>query len=206
MGKVDHADHIALIRTGVFPVGSRRPEDAVTAAPPVWADIGAGTGAFTLALADLLGPGAQIFAVDRDARALRTATESVTERFPDTTIRPVVGDLTGLLALPPLDGLVAANSLHFIGRDRQVATITSLASHLRPDGLFVVVEYDTDHGNPWVPFPFSVASWKRLAIDAGLDEPVEIGRVPSRFLGAIYAAVSRRPSASTSRSRSDGST
>jgi hypothetical protein len=108
--------------------------------------------------------------------------------------------------LPSLDGLVAANSLHFIERGRQVAAIRNLASHLRPGGPFVVVEYDADHGNPWVPFPFSAESWARMAIDAGLDEPVEIGRVPSRFLGAIYAAVSRRPSASTSRSMSASST
>ena len=67
------------------------------------------------------------------------------------------------------------------------------ASSLRPGGTFIVVEYDADRGNPWVPHPFGVASWERLAADAGLVDTVEIGRVPSRFLGAIYAAVSRRP-------------
>ena len=91
-----------------------------------------------------------------------------------------------------LDGLVAANSLHYVPRDRQVAVIRALTTHLRPGGKFVVVEYDADRGNPWVPHPFSYPSWERLARSAGLTETRRIGRVPSRFLDAIYSAESRR--------------
>jgi SAM-dependent methyltransferase len=140
-----------------------------------------------------LGPGGRIVAVDRDGRALRANEEAVRARFPATTLTALVADLTGPLALPALDGLVAANSLHFLPRDRQVAVIASLAAHLRPGGSFVVVEYDADHGNPWVPHPFAYPSWERLAAAAGLVETRRIGRLPSRFLGAIYAAESRRP-------------
>ena len=56
----------------------------------------------------------------------------------------------------------------------------------------MIVEYDADRGNPWVPHPFSADSWERLATAAGLVETERIGLVPSRFLGAIYSAVSRR--------------
>jgi SAM-dependent methyltransferase len=184
---MDHGDHVALIREGVRDRGG------------TWADIGAGGGAFTLALADLLGPGARIVAVDRDGGALRANVQAVAARFPDVGLTPLVADLEGPLDLPPLDGLVAANSLHYVPRDRQVAAIRSLAAHLRPGAPFIVVEYDADRGNPWVPHPFSSRAWEGLAAAAGLDGTREIGRVPSRFLGAIYAAVSRRPSASTSR-------
>jgi SAM-dependent methyltransferase len=187
---MDHRDHIALIEGGVEDRGG------------TWADIGAGEGAFTLALADLLGPGAQIVAVDRDAGALRANAAAVTARFPGTRLTTLVADLESPLDLPPLDGLVAANSLHYVPRDRQVPAIRSLAAHLRPGAPFIVVEYDVDRGNPWVPHPFSSRAWERLAAAAGLKGATEIGRVPSRFLGAIYAAVSRRPSASTSRSMS----
>jgi SAM-dependent methyltransferase len=187
---MDHADHVALLRP------------AVTAAGGTWADIGAGSGAFTLALADLLGPGARIVAVDRDADALRANVEAVRDRFPATGLTTLVADLQGPLDLPPLDGLVAANSLHYVPRDRQVATIRSLAQHLRPGAPFVVVEYDADRGNPWVPHPFSSRAWADLAATAGLEETALVGRVPSRFLGAIYSALSRRPSATTSRSMS----
>jgi hypothetical protein len=55
------------------------------------------------------------------------------------------------------------------------------------------VEYDADRGNPWVPHPFSAAGWERLAAAAGLIGTRRLARVPSRFLGAIYSAVSYRP-------------
>jgi SAM-dependent methyltransferase len=177
---VDHADHVGLIRAAVEPGGT-------------WADIGAGQGAFTLALADLLGPGGRIVAVDRDGRALRANEAAVRGRFSGVQFASVTADLTSRLDLPEMDGLVAANSLHYVPRDRQVAVIQALAVHLRPGGRFVVVEYDADRGNPWVPHPFSYPSWERLAESAGLTDTRRIGRVPSRFLDAIYAAESRRP-------------
>lgn len=181
---MDHADHVGLIRAAIEPGGT-------------WADIGAGEGAFTLALAELLGPGGRIVAVDRDGRALRANETTVRSRFPDVGFETLIADVTGPLDLPELDGLVAANSLHYVPRDRQVAVIRALASHLRPGGRFVVVEYDADRGNPWVPHPFSYPSWERLAASAGLTGTRRMGRVPSRFLEAIYASDSRCPSRRT---------
>jgi SAM-dependent methyltransferase len=177
---VDHADHVGLLRAAVAPGGT-------------WADIGAGNGAFTLALADLLGPGGRIVAVDRDGGALRENSSVLATRFPAVALETVLGDMTGPLALPELDGLVAANSLHFVSRDRQVTVVRGLAAHLRPGGAFVVVEYDADHGNPWVPHPFNHESWMHIAEAAGLTRARLLGRVPSRFLGAIYSSVSTRP-------------
>jgi SAM-dependent methyltransferase len=183
---VDHADHVGLIRAAVEPGGT-------------WADIGAGQGAFTLALADLLGPGGRVVAVDRDARVLRANADAVHARFPALDYATLTADLTAPLDLPELDGLVAANSLHYVSPDRQVAVIRALSAHLCPGGRFVVVEYDADRGNPWVPHPFSYPSWERLAEAAGLADTRRIGRVPSRFLDAIYAAESRRPGADAAR-------
>jgi SAM-dependent methyltransferase len=178
---VDHSDHVGLLRP------------AVAARGGTWADIGAGHGAFTLALADLLGPDATIIAIDRDGGALRDNARAVAARFPGVILATVVADLTADLDLPVLDGLVAANSLHFVARDRQVAVIARLARHIRPGSPFVVVEYDADHGNPWVPHPFSAAAWPSLATRAGLVAPREVARVPSRFLGAIHASVAFAP-------------
>lgn len=177
---MDHADHVSLLRGAVEPGGT-------------WADVGAGTGAFTLALADLLGGGGRIVAVDRDAAALRDNAEVLRARFPGVTIEILAADFTRPLDLPPLDGIVAANSLHFVPRDRQGAVIAGLTPRLRPGGSFVVVEYDADDGNPWVPNPFRYATWERFATAAGLSEVRQLGRVPSRFLGGIYSATARRP-------------
>lgn len=177
---MNHSDHVALLEQAVAPSG-------------IWADIGAGEGAFTLAIADLLGPGSQIVVVDRDAGALRQAAAAVAKRNPEVRIALVVADFTRALDLPTLDGLVAANSLHFVPRGRQPAVIEALAGHLRPGGRFVVVEYDADRGNRWVPHPFRAATWPELATAAGLVDPRPLHRVPSRFLGAIYSAVATRP-------------
>ncbi len=184
---VDHSDHVALLRPAVPPGG-------------VWADIGAGAGAFTLALADLLGSGGRIIAVDRDPRALDANRGAVGARFPSVGVSTVVADFEAHLDLPLLDGVVAANSLHFVPRDRQADVVQRLAAHLRPGGRFVVVEYDVDRGNPWVPHPFSYPAWERLAEAAGLTATRRLGRVRSRFLDAIYAAESRAASADASRS------
>lgn len=178
---MDHSDHVALLRGGL---------DGV-AAGERWADIGAGGGAFTLALAELLGPGATVTAVDRDAAALRSTAQAMAARFPTVGFERLVADFAQPLELARLDGIVAANSLHFVPRDRQAETVRRLASLLRPNGRFLVVEYDADRGNPWVPHPFSFESWRRLAEEAGLRETTELGHVPSRFLGAIYSAGSR---------------
>jgi SAM-dependent methyltransferase len=180
---VDHHDHVALLRPGI-----PAPQPGST-----WADIGAGRGAFTLALADLLGPGATILAVDRDATAVAGAVDAVRRRFDGVAIEAIVSDFRSALEIPLLDGLVMANSLHFVSRAEQPAIVRSLAGHLRPGGMFLLVEYDADRGNPWVPYPLSSRTWHGIAVAAGLEETSLAGRVPSRFLGAIYSAVSRRP-------------
>jgi ubiquinone/menaquinone biosynthesis C-methylase UbiE len=176
---VDHDDHVALIRAGVEGAGPR------------WLELGAGEGAFTLALADVLGPDAEILAIDRDAGALRRLTTEMDRRFPAVALATVVRDFREPLPDGPFDGVLAANSLHFLAEPAPV--IERARAAVRPGGRFVLVEYDADRGNPWVPHPFSFGTWQALAPRAGLTAPRLVGRVPSRFLGAIYAAVSEVP-------------
>ncbi len=178
---MNHADHVALIRAGVEGVGPR------------WLELGAGEGAFTLALADVLGPGGAIVALDRDSRPLESGRERVAAAFPATTLRVEVGDFTRTIPPGPFDGVLAVNSLHFV-RDRQ-SVLAAIRAVLREDGRLVVVEYDTDDGNPWVPHPFSFTRWRLEAAAAGFVDVRRIHRVPSRFLGAIYGAVALNPGA-----------
>ena len=176
---MDHDDHVRLIREGVVGAGA------------TWAELGSGSGAFTLALADVLGPACVIHSVDRDSGALRAQADAVRRRFPATILRQHAADFTRPLDLPELDGVVMANSLHFVRDKRPVLEL--IRTYLRPDGHLVLVEYDTDEGNPWVPHPLSLSTWQSLAEAAGFVGTRELGRVPSRFLGAIYSAVSRVP-------------
>ena len=170
---MNHADLVALL------------QDAITERGGRWADLGAGEGAFTLALADLLGPGAHITAVDRDASALRNLAR---DRFPGVKIETKVGDFTRPLELANLDGIVMANSLHFVRNKAPV--LEAVRSMLRPGGRLIVVEYGTDRGNPWVPHPFTYERWERMAAQAGFERTRLLRTIPSRHLGSLYSAVS----------------
>lgn len=175
---MDHQDIVDLVRDGV--------------APGVWADLGSGAGAFTLALADLLGPGARIVSVDRDGGALRRQRQAMETRFPEAAVEYRQADFTRPLdGLPELDGIVMANSLHFVRRKEPV--LAAVRGWLRPGGRLVLVEYDADRGNPWVPHPLSYATWERVAGESGFTGTRLLARRPSRHLGAMYSALSIRP-------------
>jgi SAM-dependent methyltransferase len=173
---MNHTDHVNLLRGGVTEQGG------------VWADFGAGTGAFTLALAELIGPGGEIYAIDRNARALQTQAEAMRRQFPRIKAHQQVADFTLPLDLPPLDGIVVANALHFQRDPADVVRL--LRSYLRPDGRFLIVEYNIERGNYAVPYPISYPRWVELAGQAGFARTALLATRPSRFLREIYAAVS----------------
>ena len=173
---MNHADHVRLIAPGVPANAGGR-----------WADFGAGTGAFTLALRDVAGPEAEIIAIDRDASDLRELRRAMERAFPGTLLHTNAADFTRPLDLPPLDGILAANSLHYV-RD-QVALLRRWPNSLAPGGRLIVVEYDTDRGNHWVPHALSFATFTDIAQEAGFAAPQRIGTQPSRFLGSFFAAL-----------------
>ena len=176
---MDHADHVRLVRKGVDAAGVS-----------VWGDLGAGAGAFTLALADLLPPGSTIHAVDKDRGAL-AENERAYARFARgrqlPALRTHVGDFTADLELPPLDGTVMANSLHFVKEKAPV--LARVRGLLKPGAPLLLVEYDTDQGNRWVPYPLAFESWRRVAVANGFSEPRKLAIHPSRFLRGIYSAL-----------------
>src|SRR5687768_491110 len=99
---MDHADHVALLRDGLDDAGPR------------WLELGAGSGAFTLALLDVIGEGVDVVAIDRDAGALRTLRQAADRRFPAAMLTAIVADFTQPLPIDPasFDGVLMANSLH----------------------------------------------------------------------------------------------
>lgn len=178
---MDHKDHVELLRAGVPASGG------------VWADLGAGAGAFTLALADLLGSSGTIYAVDNDGRVLNEQAKPMRDRFPNITVHYLRADFTNPLELPPLDGIVMANSLHFIRHKDPV--LKRVYDYLKPDGRVLMVEYDADSGNPWVPYPFSYRTWEKMSAAAGFRNTRQIGLHSSRHLNGIYSALSFKPAA-----------
>ena len=178
---MDHADHVRLLRKGVHapagPIGS-------------WADLGAGEGAFTLALGDLLDPSSTIYAVDREESALEVLATRYARlarrRGAAPRLETRVADFTKAIGLADLDGIVMANSLHFV-RDK-APVLAHVRAMLKSGAPLLLVEYDADRGNPWVPYPLSFETWRALAPANGFAEPRVLDSEPSRFLGRIYSA------------------
>jgi len=61
---------------------------------------------------------------------------------------------------------------------------------LRPSGRLLLVEYDTDKGNQWVPYPLKFETWRALADQSGFSGTRKLASVGSRFLDRIYSAES----------------
>jgi ubiquinone/menaquinone biosynthesis C-methylase UbiE len=173
---MDHQNHVHLLRNGIPRPGG------------TWADFGSGRGAFTLALAELVGPAGKIYSMDKDEGSLRQGERALQAQFPDITIQYLRADFTKPLDLPPLDGLIIANALHFLPQKDK--TVRLLRSYLRPAGRFILVEYNTDRGNHWVPQPMTNGTRAALAQRCGFQHTELLATVPSSFLGEFFSAVS----------------
>lgn len=172
---MNHIDHVQLISEGIVKRGG------------VWADMGSGEGAFTLALRDVLGEDAEIYSIDKNSDSLKKQEKFFVEMFPKSKVRFIEADFQEELPLPKLDGIIAANSVHFI-RDK-IAVLKQLKKYLKPNGRLIIVEYNVDTGNVWVPYPFSFNTFVNLAQQAGFEKITQLDAIPSSFLQEIYSAV-----------------
>ncbi|MDJ1496538.1 methyltransferase domain-containing protein [Cytophagaceae bacterium DM2B3-1] len=145
--------------------------------PQIWADLGCGTGLFTKALTHLLPPQSTIYAIDKDI----TVLDSIPETYQDILIKKLSGDFTQSFSLPSLlDGLVMANSLHYVA-DHLSFLHTIQSSLLQPSHKLLLVEYDTDKANPWVPYPVSFQFLQKLATKAGYTTIEKLGTRASLY-------------------------
>jgi trans-aconitate methyltransferase len=155
-----------------------------TTARETWADLGCGDGTFTLALATSLKRASVIHAMDRDASVLRR----IPNEYAGTTIVTHKGDFTK----PPwpfgrVDGILLANSLHYVRN--QHTFIRTCEQEMNHPRRFLIVEYDTDRANTWVPYPISLRRLEHLFGDAGYSS-IRLGTRPSIYQRApIYAAL-----------------
>ena len=150
--------------------------------PMHWADLGCGDGTFTFALAQFLPPGSTIEAIDLRTTIKRQTTAN------GVTILPRKADFVkDELGLADLDGILMANSLHYV-RDQP-----ALLKRLRPTSAFLLIEYDTDRATPvWVPYPVSFASASKLLPAAGWTSIARLGTRPSAFgRSNLYAVLAK---------------
>lgn len=178
---MNHNDHVNLLKPANLNHGG------------TWADFGAGSGAFTLTLRELVGADATIYAVDKDRVRLNELAGEYRSRFGDSNnLHNIVADFSRDLrpqGVPSLDGIVMANSLHYFKDKEKI--LHHVRNFLKPNGVLLLVEYNVDSGNLWVPHPLSFDTFCILAPRAGLSEPRLLAKHPSSFLRKFYSALSR---------------
>lgn len=143
--------------------------------PQEWADLGAGSGLFTRALGILLAPGSVIHAIDHLETGLPGDLPG------GITIIPRRADFTsGPWDMAPLDGVLMANSLHYVKDQR--GFLLRLRGWLKPAGRLLLVEYDRPQPVPlWVPYPLPRGRASELLQAAGFGEVALLATAPSRF-------------------------
>jgi ubiquinone/menaquinone biosynthesis C-methylase UbiE len=155
----------------------------------VWADLGCGEGLFTTALGQLLSrEGSIIYAVDENKQALQKI-----RAMHGIELRKVVANFEKIeLIIHELDGILMANSLHYV-KDK-ITFIKKALQWMKEDGSFIIVEYDTETSNRWVPYPISFDSLRELFSEFGFTAK-KIGEEPSLYnRSVIYAAYMVRDS------------
>lgn len=144
--------------------------------PQRWADLGSGTGTFTTALNNILPSGSHITAIDKQSQQL--PVDFIKANFANDDL-PLIN----------LDGILMANSIHYI-RDKQ-RLIKKLETYFSSSPTFLIVEYDTTRFNPWVPYPISFQNIHQLFQTLGYKNINKLAEMPSRFGGRLYAALIR---------------
>lgn len=150
----------------------------------VWADLGCGRGLFTKALASLLPPSSTIYAVDTQPSI---APNILTNKTTIDVIR--ANFVNDTLALPKLNGVLMANSLHYVKDKKSFLSSLQLAD----DPQFLIVEYDTLNANRWVPYPIDFSSLKQLFAGIGFLSIEKINERSSIYNEAkMYSALIRK--------------
>jgi len=153
-------------------------------APTHWVDLGCGAGLFTTALSRMLQHGSHIDGIDIN----KTLQGRITGN--GVTIRPLQLDfIRDELGLRDLDGILMANSLHYV--HDKTALLQKLQPTLRPGpgASFLIVEYDTDIPVPrWVPYPLSFHALTTLFNSIGYTHIHHLGARSSAYGGNMYAA------------------
>jgi len=168
------ATAVNLIRAGV----------PAAQTPQHWADLGAGSGLFTQALASLLPVGSSVQAIDQHKSSL----DSINWLYPDVSLMRTLADFSEIEFSELKDGFIIANALHYI--ENQQAQLNRLKKHLTPTGRIIIVEYETDTPNQWVPYPITFRRMESVALNAGFSVILKAGAVPSAYhSGGMYAAV-----------------
>jgi trans-aconitate methyltransferase len=158
----------------------------VTKEKSAYADLGCGNGLFTKALAQLLAPQSVIYAVDKNQTALNSFSVDANIQLQKINIDFIKDELP----FKNLSGILMANSLHYV-KDKANFLLKAKAS-LAQDGYFIIVEYDADKANRWVPYPVSFSSLLSLFERINFHSVQKLQTYPSRYWRNMYSALIKK--------------
>lgn len=114
----------------------------------VVADIGAGSGWFTIRLARRVGPQGIVFAEDVQQEMINAISRRVSrEGF--NNVKPVLGTIDDpKLRAGSLDAALMVDSFHEVGASDRVTMLSNLAKALKPQGRLGIVDFRLDGTGP----------------------------------------------------------
>lgn len=153
------------------------------------ADLGAGTGAYSLVLAKAVGPNGKVYACDVQKDMLTRLENDMRDRG-ITNIQPVLANIESHLGTKlrdqSVDWVIIANVL-FQVEDKK-GFLKEVERILKPNGSVLVVDWTESFGNLG-PHPGSVISpgdAENLATTAGLKKSPQVIQAGSHHYGMIF--------------------
>ncbi len=116
----------------------------------LWLELGTGTGNNTIPLGKKVD---FLLAIDVHGNELCQIKKK------DPGIEAITADFRFLpIKMNSFFGVFAAFSMHFVAEQNIV--FNSIFKHLKSEGMFIIIEYQTSNPKPWIPFPLP----KKIAI------------------------------------------
>jgi hypothetical protein len=149
----------------------------------IWADLGAGEGLFSQALASILNSGSMIHSIDKvPVKKIKSPNASVEIRTEQ------IDFLNDSLNFDALNGFLMANSIHYV--EDKFLLIERLKKKMDASGRIIIVEYDMDVSNAWVPYPLPFSKLVTLFQECGFSSVKKLQEVRSQYHKAmIYSAL-----------------
>ena len=114
----------------------------------VVADLGAGSGWFTIHLADRVGPNGFVFAEDVQRQMIQAIKVRV-ERLGLKNVTAVLGTQTDSGLPVPLDAVLIVDAFHEM--EQPVVLLRNVALKLKPTGRIGIINFTKDGGGPGPP-------------------------------------------------------
>ena len=153
----------------------------------VVADLGAGSGWFTIKLAGRVGPNGMVYAEDVQRQMIQAIKIRV-DRLGLKNVTTVLGTSTDPRLPAPIDAVLIVDAYHEM--EQPVMLLRNLATSLRPQGRIGIVDFTKDGGGP------GPAMEERVDPEAVIRDAQQAGlvlRSRETFLKYQYMLVFEKP-------------